>query len=134
MRTTVVREFSFDAAHYLPNYKGKCRNMHGHTWRVEVAIEGGVDPKTGMVLDFADLKLLLLPLKDVLDHQVLNESVLENPTAENIAWFISTWVDEHWSELKCLKSMPDYLTNRLNLAWVKVWETPDSYVIVRRGG
>ena len=124
----VSKKFSFDAAHYLPNYEGKCRNLHGHHWVVEVGIEGLLNPTTGMVLDFADLNLFLLPLKDILDHKSLNEIYFENPTAENIADFIWLWIKEHWSNFPNLRKMPDDFTDCLKLKFVRVWETENSMV------
>jgi 6-pyruvoyltetrahydropterin/6-carboxytetrahydropterin synthase len=75
----------FDAAHKLPHYNGPCSRLHGHRWAVDVEIEGTVDPISGMLIDFKDLKRILnaaLP-----DHQYLNEFVPEvaTPTAENMA-------------------------------------------------
>ena len=52
MKITVVKEFTFDAAHYLPGYNGKCNRPHGHTYRLQVGIEGEPDHSTGMVIDF----------------------------------------------------------------------------------
>ena len=92
----IFKIFGFEAAHYLPNVPAghKCRRMHGHSFRVEVYVEGAVDPETGWVMDFADLKAFLQPLEDRLDHRVLNEiEGLENPTSENLA----RWI---WRELK----------------------------------
>lgn len=92
----VFREFSFDAAHALPGAPEghKCRRMHGHTYRVVVTVNGPVAPGTGWVLDFADLKAVVGPVIDRLDHNVLNEiEGLEQPTAENIA----VWL---WRQIK----------------------------------
>ncbi len=75
-----VRE-EFAAAHFLPEYTGKCANLHGHTWLVEVTIRS-VDLKSGMVIDFTDVKA---ELKELLpDHSLLND-IIPNPTAENLA-------------------------------------------------
>ena len=69
---------SFDAAHFLKDYEGKCKNIHGHRWKVIVEItketletEG---PKRGMVLDFGDLKAVLKELCNELDHNLIYES------------------------------------------------------------
>ena len=72
----------FSAAHFLPGHKGKCRNLHGHTWKVQVDIRVN-DLIEGMVVDFGDIKAVI----DSVDHVYLN-NVLENPTAENIAEYI----------------------------------------------
>ena len=87
----VFREFTFEAAHRLPNVPAghKCARLHGHSFRVEVHVEGDVDPETGMVIDFADLKAAFAPLHERLDHHYLNEvDGLENPTSENLARWI----------------------------------------------
>jgi 6-pyruvoyltetrahydropterin/6-carboxytetrahydropterin synthase len=89
----VFREFGFEAAHRLPQVPDghKCGRLHGHSYRVEVRVRGHVDPATGMVLDFADIKAAFAPLHDQLDHHYLNEvDGLDNPTAENLARWIWT--------------------------------------------
>ena len=107
----VCRQFKFDAAHHLPRYNGKCANVHGHSWKFDVAIGGPIGPD-GMVMDFSILKKIVQPLIDQLDHSDLNDS-LENPTAENLAVHIYNFVDK--SPLN------------LDVAWVSVWESEDSY-------
>lgn len=87
----IFREFTFEAAHRLPNVPEghKCRRLHGHSYRVTVHVSGPVDPGTGMVMDFADIKAAFRPLMDQLDHYYLNEVAgLENPTSENLARWI----------------------------------------------
>lgn len=95
-RVRLVRDFTFEAAHRLPNVPEghKCARLHGHSFRVEVVCEGEINHKTGWLIDFADIKRAVAPLIDQVDHHYLNEiKGLENPTAENIArWF--------WTRLK----------------------------------
>jgi 6-pyruvoyltetrahydropterin/6-carboxytetrahydropterin synthase len=84
-------ELRFEAAHRLPNVTAghKCARLHGHSYRVEVRIDGPVDEASGMVMDFADIKSAFAPLRAQLDHYYLNEIVgLENPTSENLARWI----------------------------------------------
>lgn len=84
----VFKEFRFEAAHYLTGVPEghQCANMHGHSYRVIVGLAGSVNPKTGFVLDFAEIKREVKPLIDQLDHSVLNDHAgLENPTCENLA-------------------------------------------------
>lgn len=93
----IFREFTFEAAHRLPHVPDghKCGRLHGHSYRVEVHIRGVVDPATGWVMDFADLKAAVGPVLERLDHNYLNEVVgLENPTSENLArWIWDRLVD-----------------------------------------
>ena len=87
----LVRAFTFEAAHRLPNAPAghKCGRLHGHSFRVEVVCEGEADRHTGWLLDFADIKRAFAPLEERLDHRYLNEiEGLENPTAENLARWI----------------------------------------------
>jgi 6-pyruvoyltetrahydropterin/6-carboxytetrahydropterin synthase len=93
----VFREFSFEAAHRLPNVPEghKCSRLHGHSFRVEVHVSGEVDEATGMVIDFAEIKAAFAPLHDRLDHHYINEVPgLENPTSENLA----RWIWDHLHE------------------------------------
>lgn len=91
MAIEIVKDFNFEAAHWLPQVPEghKCRRMHGHSFRGEVAVRGEIDPATGWVIDFADLKRAVDPLVVQLDHYVLNEiEGLANPTSEMLAiWF-----------------------------------------------
>ena len=90
----LVKDFRFEAAHWLPNVPEghKCRRMHGHSFRGEVAVRGEIDPKTGWVIDFADLRRAVDPIVTRLDHYLLNEiEGLENPTAERLA----VWIWQH---------------------------------------
>jgi len=78
----------FAAGHALRNYKGKCENIHGHNWRVQVVIEGDQLDGTGLLVDFIDVKDLMGSVIARLDHQFLNEVApfdVKNPSAENIA-------------------------------------------------
>jgi 6-pyruvoyltetrahydropterin/6-carboxytetrahydropterin synthase len=87
-RVRLVKAFSFEAAHFLPTFPEghKCRRLHGHSFRVEVTVEGEVDPAKGYLVDYGDLKRAIEPFVDALDHRLLNEIAgLENPTSEGIA-------------------------------------------------
>lgn len=87
----VVKDFRFEAAHFLPQVPEghKCRRIHGHSFRGEVAVRGPVHPKLGWVMDFAELKGAVDPLVKELDHYLLNDiEGLENPTSELLAVWI----------------------------------------------
>ena len=113
----VVKRFSFDAAHKLPNYPGPCARLHGHTWFVDVGFSGPVDEKTGMVIDFRTVSNEVGDLIDRLDHSFLNE-VISNPTAENIATMLVTWIKQGTS-----------IADKLN--FIRVWESPTAYAEIK---
>lgn len=107
---------TFGAAHNLRNYGGKCENLHGHTWKVEICVSCNNLNNTGMLCDFKDLKSTLKSVLERFDHQYINE--VEpfdkiNPTAENLARFI-------------YESMEKYLDN---IKEVVVWESENARVI-----
>jgi 6-pyruvoyltetrahydropterin/6-carboxytetrahydropterin synthase len=90
------KTFQFEAAHFLPRLpeSHKCRRLHGHSFKVEVAVQGLCHQTLGWVMDYADIAESVRPIWEKLDHSYLNEIPgLENPTSENIAlWF--------WDRLK----------------------------------
>ena len=78
----------FDSAHYLREYPGKCKNVHGHTWYIEVVIKGKHLDNAGILIDFSDLKELVRDLIRPFDHQLLNDIApfdMVNPSSENLA-------------------------------------------------
>jgi len=108
-------EFYFAAAHRLPRYDGPCFRMHGHNYRMFVAVEGVTDPQSGMIADFGRIKELVQEhVLSRTDHRTLND-FLENPTAENIA----RWVFE---------TLAPHLPG---LAEVRLYEIPDCCVTYR---
>jgi 6-pyruvoyltetrahydropterin/6-carboxytetrahydropterin synthase len=112
----IFKQFTFDSAHFLPNVppEHKCRNMHGHTYRLVVYIEGKTDKNLGWVMDFSDVKHVIDPIVDMVDHHVLNDLPgLENPTCENIA----IWL---WDQIK--PQLPA-------LSKIELHETPTSGVV-----
>lgn len=91
IRVRLAKSFSFEAAHWLPTFPEghKCRRLHGHSFRLEVLVAGEVDPSKGYLIDYGDLKRLVSPVVDELDHRCLNEiDGLENPTSEMVAAWI----------------------------------------------
>lgn len=94
----IFKEFTFEAAHRLPHVPEghQCGRLHGHSFRVALHIDGAVDPHTGWVKDFAEIKAIFKPIYERLDHNYLNDIPgLENPTSEVLA----KWI---WAELKPL--------------------------------
>ncbi len=91
IRVRLAKSFTFEAAHWLPTFPDghKCRRMHGHSFKVEVIVDGLVEPAKGYLIDYGDLKRLVNPVIDELDHRCLNEIAgLENPTSELVAAWI----------------------------------------------
>lgn len=81
----------FASSHSLRDYEGRCKNLHGHTWKVQVVIQGQELNQAGMLVDFKELKKALGDVIELLDHQHLNDLKYFqtiNPTSENIAKFI----------------------------------------------
>ncbi len=111
MRSRVTRSFAFEAAHQLPWHAGKCRRLHGHNYRFEVTVERPLD-QNGVVLDFDELhEVVHREVVERYDHRYLND-LMENPTAELIA-------AAAWKKLEAAG---------LELAALRLWETPDSSV------
>jgi 6-pyruvoyltetrahydropterin/6-carboxytetrahydropterin synthase len=96
----------FDAAHYLPEHGGKCKRLHGHTWKVTVCCQAPRLNEAGMVVDFARVSLAMNHAIETLDHSLINDSIA-NPTAENIA----RWV---WSRVSIMAA---------ECVWVEVQES-----------
>lgn len=141
----VTKQFSFDAAHFLTKYHGKCERLHGHTYKLEITLEGPVQ-ENGMVLDFSLLKRIVQKqVLSKLDHHLIND-ILENPSAENMA----VWIWNQLADLQTLlqeeildKNLPESLkafvesTENMNiegnefvkLKRIQLWETPTSYVV-----
>lgn len=106
----ISQAFKFEAAHRLPKVPEthRCSRLHGHSYRVEVQLDGPVDPRTGFVVDFFDLESSFADIVGALDHRCLNEvEGLENPTAENIAIWI--W-DRLASSLRQISAVRVYET------------------------
>lgn len=67
----IGKEFRWEMGHRLPNHDGECRNLHGHSYRMVVEVEGAIDEDTGMVLDFGDISKVVKPIVAELDHAFL---------------------------------------------------------------
>ena len=112
----VTVEQTFAAGHALRNYKGKCENVHGHNFRVQVTIEGERLDETGLLVDFIDVKNQMRAVIERLDHQFLNEIApfdVKNPSAENIAEYF------YQEMMMGLAGTPV----PVQIQEVKVWET-----------
>lgn len=118
----VVVYGKFSSAHYLRNYNGKCENIHGHNYKVEISVCSKVLDNSEMVVDFTQLKKMLKDLIEKLDHKLLNEIEffkIHNPTSENIAYYIFSNIKE---------MIEKKIENKnIKLISVKVWETDEQY-------
>ena len=113
----VTVEDTFSSGHYLRNYKGKCERPHGHNYRVRVTLSGEELDHAGLLLDFKDLKDVLRPVVNYLDHEMMNELepfTVINPSAENIAKYFFDQTNAH------LKGVTD---GRVRVKDVTIWET-----------
>jgi len=87
----IFKEFTFEAAHHLPNVPAghKCARLHGHSFHVTIHVSGDVGAESGWVIDFADIERAFAPIHEQLDHRYLNEiDGLDNPTSERLASWI----------------------------------------------
>lgn len=128
MKTHILKTFNFSMAHRLTFHNGKCRNLHGHTYKLEITISGDIN-KNGIIIDFGDLKEIVIKnIIDKLDHSTAiyekDSLLLTNfpkvlkcnifpyeTTAENL----SKWIF-------------DKLTESLKIEKVRLWETPTNQV------
>jgi 6-pyruvoyltetrahydropterin/6-carboxytetrahydropterin synthase len=115
----IRKSFTFEAAHVLPNHPGKCSRLHGHSYRLDVALDGPLQengPAAGMIEDFEVVsRVVKAAVINELDHRSLNE-LIENPTAERIV----VWV---WGRL--VHELP-------NLTELTLWETRKACVVLKK--
>ncbi len=114
----IRKHFRFEAAHVLPHHLGKCSRVHGHSYRLEVAVRGPLQtegPARGMIEDFDTIKSIVRErVVDVLDHRHLNE-LIENPTAEHIIMWAWHALEPH------LRGLDELV----------LWETANSCAVLR---
>ncbi|MBB6444212.1 6-carboxytetrahydropterin synthase QueD [Bacillus benzoevorans] len=127
-RVLVSKEFTFDAAHHLHCYEGKCKNLHGHTYKVVLGLSGFVDER-GITIDFAEIKeIWKTDIEIYLDHRYLNETLPPmNTTAENIV----VWIYEQMNKA-LQKEDKQKQENGIRVEFVRLYETPTSYAEARR--
>ena len=109
----IFKQFTFDSAHFLPRVPDthKCRQMHGHTYKLTVFMKGPLSEDLGWIIDFSDLKHALKPILELIDHKMLNDvEGLENPTCE----ILTMWL---WRKIKPI--VPQ-------LCKIELYETPTS--------
>ena len=115
---TITKIFTFEAAHSLPEHDGKCKNLHGHSYSLEVTASGPIiesGSKQGMIMDFADISTIVKKeILDVWDHQFLNDILPFTTTAELLAQ-------------ECFKKLE---ASGLPIEKIKLYETAKSFVEV----
>jgi len=120
MNTSITKQFKFEAAHSLPNHDGKCKNLHGHSYLLEVTVSGPIvtdGPQEGMVMDFAKLSEIVdREIINQWDHQFLNDLLPFSTTAEHLA-------NECFTRLE---------KAGLPISAIKLWETAKSFVEVTK--
>ena len=130
----ISKEFHFEASHILPKHKGKCSRLHGHSWVLTVYVKGGIDPDTGFVMDYADLKKSVQWVVNNLDHYHFGADTISHgpptsillptdfyPSSENLiiligSLLLSPEVNAPWSKLelnetctsKCILTRDEY--------------------------
>lgn len=112
----IFKQFTFDSAHFLPNVPDghKCKEIHGHTYKMIVYMEGDIEADSGWLMDFGDLKKIIEPIVKSIDHKFLNKiEGLENPTCE----MMTIWL---WNKIK---------PNLPSLTKIELHETPTSGAI-----
>lgn len=121
-KITITKIFEFAAAHKLPCYKGLCNNLHGHTYKIEITIEGKIQkqgPAQGMIMDFSVLKKIVNScIIDYYDHSNLNDFFI-NPTAEIMIQEIVNKIEPE-------------LSYGIDIIKARLWETPTSYATWER--
>jgi 6-pyruvoyltetrahydropterin/6-carboxytetrahydropterin synthase len=121
----VTVEQTFAAGHALREYKGKCENVHGHNYRVQVTVEGEQLNRIGLLVDFVELKRAVRDVIAYLDHQFINDLepfTIINPSAENLAKY---FYDEVSARVQIATDTP------ARIAQVKIWETDTSIAVYR---
>ncbi|HEY9062035.1 MAG TPA: 6-carboxytetrahydropterin synthase QueD [Pseudobacteroides sp.] len=117
---SITKVFTFDSAHHLNDYEGKCKYTHGHTYKLEVTLKGPID-KNGFVIDFHDLNRIVEDeVISVVDHKYLNDIFDFNPTCE----LLGLWI---WDKMEVSLKRKEYFLEK-----VVLWETPTSFITIDR--
>lgn len=121
----ISKTFRFEASHQISNHPGKCSRLHGHSWQLTVSCEGCVDPSTGMVIDYFNIKQAVQPLIDLLDHTHLGSGWNKVITSYS-GWTlvavdepINCWLGPQFAP----QDLPDLPTSENLLFWMADWLT-----------
>ena len=121
MNISITKKFKFEAAHNLPDHPGRCKSLHGHSYKLEVTVSAREMNEQGMVMDFGDLKKSVNKhVINLFDHSYLND-YFSVPTAENMA---------KWIFLDLSVYLSEEFERRVKLKKVRLYETEDSYAEV----
>jgi 6-pyruvoyltetrahydropterin/6-carboxytetrahydropterin synthase len=123
----VTVEHTFAAGHSLREYKGKCENVHGHNYRIQVTVEGEKLNRIGLLVDFVDLKRAVRQVSEKLDHQFINDVepfTTLNPSAENIAKYF-------YDEVSKILNLNGFNEHPVRIGQITVWETDTSIAVYR---
>lgn len=132
----IAKEFSFDMAHMLDGHDGKCQNLHGHTYKLQVEVVGELvesGAKSGMVIDFSDLKAVVK--REILDH--MDHAFIFDSTSERecqVAELLTSLNSKNFGipMRTTAENMAKYMFDRLQeaglpVSLIRLWETPTSY-------
>jgi len=134
----IAKEFRWEMGHRLPNHDGACRNVHGHSYRLVVEIEGEVNPETGMVIDFAEISAKVKPFVAELDHAFLCQdsdtevlALLERMEMKRVIIPFPSTV-ENICRLFVERLRPAFaMESGLEAFTVRIWETASSVAEIR---
>lgn len=130
MLLTITRHFEFEAAHRLPNHEGKCKRLHGHSYKLDLTVSGEINkdkksPEYGMLIDFAKLDAITKDVLEEYDHHYLNEDIPDlYPTAEMMVLDIAKKVT--------VALIKNGYTD-LEIYECSLWENSKSYATYRAG-
>ena len=123
------KEFKFEASHILPKHPGRCSRLHGHSWKLRVSVMGNINPETGFVMDYADLKKVIEPIVESLDHRHLGQWGNMGHFHGSVITLIKGWE---------VVGMPlEFYPSSENLiVWIanQIGDKLDSYLVNRSGG
>ncbi len=132
----IATEFRWEMGHRLPNHKGECKNIHGHSYKMIIELSGELDSKSGMIVDFYDLGLIVKPIVKKFDHSFLvykYDTKLLNFLTENkmkkvVTDYYGTVenICNHFIDL-IVKGIKKSKLNNIYSITVKIYETPNSY-------
>lgn len=139
----VTKEVTFDSAHMLSNYSGKCQNLHGHTYKLQVTVEGPIAAEGNeecMVVDFNNLKRVINSITEYFDHAIIFSDTVYRGEAENALLEWAETYGMNYIILPDAKSTSEYIASYIAACIesayptkkisVKVWETPTSFTEV----